>query len=279
MLSSESSELSNVHDPMAIVSDNEIAPAPEVFSSDSETDPELMSDDDDPDDFQPFALHEFGDDLPYDVDVLAFPLPIHDQLIIGHPDGEHLVEPIPIDVVDHLDENLGDDEVYDIAILDIPSPVVYVVDISSDSDPDSVAVSFESMTSSALLAAGVRAYPTDDDDDALSVALPLLFAFLHLHIHMITYSFLFPHPSIHFQLHHPAHKLHLLLLSLLSQGVHFHHLLLMHTGLTYPPSFLMRYPLHVLGCTSGQPPNFDPLAPVDFMSTPHFSPFETNPYF
>ncbi|MFS7984064.1 hypothetical protein Hanom_Chr11g00982161 [Helianthus anomalus] len=72
---------------------------------------------------------------------------------------------------DHPDDDQGDGEVADIVILDIPSHVISVIDISSDSDPDSVADSFEYVTSSALLAAGVRAYPTDiDDDNAISVA-------------------------------------------------------------------------------------------------------------
>ncbi|MFS8024114.1 hypothetical protein Hanom_Chr16g01459431 [Helianthus anomalus] len=162
MSSSESSGLSEEHDPMVIVFEDEISPAPEIFTSDSEIDPELMSDDDDPDDFQPFALPNFGDDIPFIDDILAFPLPIHDQLIIGHPDDEHLV--------DHLDDDLGDGEVFDIAILDVASPVVSVIDISSDSDHNSVVNSFESVTFSALLAAGLGACPTDDDDDAMSVA-------------------------------------------------------------------------------------------------------------
>ncbi|MFS8002470.1 hypothetical protein Hanom_Chr13g01202431 [Helianthus anomalus] len=188
--SSESSGLSEENDLMAIESDDEIAPMPEIFTSDTESDPEMLSDDDD--DFQPFALPDFGDDIPFIDDVLAFPLPIHDQLIIGHPDGEHLVEPIPIDAIplvaipaedwpfaidldkdlsflegDHPDDDQDDGELDDIAILDIPSPVVSVIDISSDSDPDSLVDSFESVTSSALLAAGVRAYPTDDVDDSM----------------------------------------------------------------------------------------------------------------
>ncbi|MFS7950265.1 hypothetical protein Hanom_Chr07g00581261 [Helianthus anomalus] len=143
---SESSGMSDEHDPMAIVSDDEVAHAPEILTSDSESDPEMMSDDDDLDDFQPFALPDFGDDDPFVDDVLALPLPHHDQLIIGHPDGEHLVEPIPIyaiplvaipvedwpfvvhldddvDVpvieVEHPDDDLGDGEVFDIAILDV----------------------------------------------------------------------------------------------------------------------------------------------------------------
>ncbi|KAJ0765871.1 hypothetical protein HanPI659440_Chr08g0308771 [Helianthus annuus] len=199
MSSFERSGLLEEHDPMAIVSDDEIAPAPEIFTSDSETDPELMSDDDDLDDFQPFALPDFGDDIPFIDDVLAFPLSIHDQLIIGHPDGEHIVEPIlihvvplgaipaedwpfvidldddidvPVIEVDHIDDDLGDGEVFDIAILDVASPVASVFDISSDSDPDSTADSFASLTSLPLLAAGLGAYPTDDDDDAMSIAPP-----------------------------------------------------------------------------------------------------------
>ncbi|KAJ0699675.1 hypothetical protein HanOQP8_Chr10g0358691 [Helianthus annuus] len=177
MSSSKNSGISEEHDPMAIVSDDEVTPAPEIFTSDSETDPKMMSDDDDLDDFQPFALPNFGDDAPFVDDVLTFPLPLHDQLIIAHPDGEHIVESIPIhaislatipaedwlfvvdldddvDVpvfeVDHPDDDLGDGEVFDIAILNLSSPVVSVIDISSDSDHDSNADSFELVTSSAL---------------------------------------------------------------------------------------------------------------------------------
>ncbi|MFS7963303.1 hypothetical protein Hanom_Chr08g00736511 [Helianthus anomalus] len=54
-----------------------------------------MSDDEDLDNFQPFALPEFGDGIPSEDDVLALPLPIHDQLITGHPYGENVVEPTP----------------------------------------------------------------------------------------------------------------------------------------------------------------------------------------
>ncbi|KAJ0475843.1 hypothetical protein HanRHA438_Chr13g0584911 [Helianthus annuus] len=217
MSSLVNSDMTEEYDPMALVSDAEVASAPEIFTSDSEADPELMSDDDDPDDFQPFALHDFGDDIPFVDDVLAFPLPIHDQLIIGHPDGEHLVKPIPIhaipltaipaedwpfvvdldddiDVpviqVDHIDDDLGDGEVFDITILDVASPVVSFIDISSYSDPDSIADSFESVTSSALLAVGLGAYPTDDDDDAMSVAPAYL-------VHVPTPTHTPPHTPTH----------------------------------------------------------------------------------
>ncbi|MFS8034200.1 hypothetical protein Hanom_Chr17g01578431 [Helianthus anomalus] len=136
MLSSESG-LSNDHDPMAVVFDDEIAPEPEVFTSDTESDPEMMSDDED--DFQPFALPDFGDDAP-------------------------IADGIPID-----DIFCGDGEVDDVVVLDIPPPAIPVIDISSDSSLHSVVDSFESVTSSALRAEGLQLYATDDDD-AMSVA-------------------------------------------------------------------------------------------------------------
>ncbi|MFS7932257.1 hypothetical protein Hanom_Chr04g00365721 [Helianthus anomalus] len=89
MSSLESSGLLEEHEPMVVVFDDEVAPDPKVFTFDTESDPEMLSDNDD--DFHPFALPDFGDDVPILDDILAFPLPIHGQLIIGNPDGEHLV--------------------------------------------------------------------------------------------------------------------------------------------------------------------------------------------
>ncbi|MFS7977922.1 hypothetical protein Hanom_Chr10g00909671 [Helianthus anomalus] len=51
MPSSESNGVSEEHDPMEIVSDDEVAHAPEIFTSDSESDPKMASDDDDLNDF------------------------------------------------------------------------------------------------------------------------------------------------------------------------------------------------------------------------------------
>ncbi|MFS7904889.1 hypothetical protein Hanom_Chr01g00041331 [Helianthus anomalus] len=95
-MSSSESGLSNTIDPMAIVSDDEIIPEPEIFISDTESDPEMMSDDDD--DFQPFALPDFGDDVPHadgipGEDPFLIPIPVQGHLILGHPDGEHVVAP------------------------------------------------------------------------------------------------------------------------------------------------------------------------------------------
>ncbi|MFS7953835.1 hypothetical protein Hanom_Chr07g00623241 [Helianthus anomalus] len=135
MSSSERSDLSGDHDPMDLVSKDEIGPVEEVFTSDTDSDPDFMSDDDDLADFQPFALADLaGDDILLVDDALALPLPIHDQFVIGHPDGKHIVEAIPIPAipltsipledwpfvvdlddneipifhVDHPDEDLGD---------------------------------------------------------------------------------------------------------------------------------------------------------------------------
>ncbi|MFS7984065.1 hypothetical protein Hanom_Chr11g00982171 [Helianthus anomalus] len=47
MSSSESSGLSEEHDPMASVSNDEVAPIPDIFTSDTESDPEMLSDDND----------------------------------------------------------------------------------------------------------------------------------------------------------------------------------------------------------------------------------------
>ncbi|KAJ0549751.1 hypothetical protein HanHA300_Chr07g0237521 [Helianthus annuus] len=197
-MSSSESGLSEEHDPMVVTSDDELAQDPEIFTLDTESDPDMISDDED--DFQPFALCGFGDDVTDADDILiddvfALPIPVHDHLIIGHPDGELLVAPLPIDAVllavvppedwpfdNHLDEDFdifvgdhptgeqGDREVDDIIVLDVPPHVVPVIDISSDSSIHSVADSFESVTSSALRAVGLRLYATDDDD-AMSAAL------------------------------------------------------------------------------------------------------------
>ncbi|KAM0014273.1 hypothetical protein Hdeb2414_s0016g00495781 [Helianthus debilis subsp. tardiflorus] len=181
-MSSLESGLSDAHDPMAIVSDDEIVPEPEIFTSDTESDPEMLSDDDD--DFQPFTLPDFGDDAPLAdgipvEDLFDFPAPIHDHLISGLPDGEHIVapilDPVPLVVIPPedwtIDDLFGDDvgllldgppadaqgdgEVDDVVILDVPPPIIPVVELSSESSLHSVSDSFESVTSSALRAAGL----------------------------------------------------------------------------------------------------------------------------
>ncbi|XP_022007616.1 wiskott-Aldrich syndrome protein family member 1-like [Helianthus annuus] len=197
-MSSSESGLSDIDDPMAVVSDDEIAPEPEIFTSDTESDPDMLSDD--KDGFQSFALPDFGDDLPLadgipDEDPFVVPIPVHDHLFIGHPDGEHIVAPIltpvPLVVIPPEDwpfDDLFDDDVdlfvdgppddahgdgeIDEDVVAIPPLENPVIELSSDSSLHCVSDSFESVTSSALQAVGLRRYATDSDDDTVMSAAP-----------------------------------------------------------------------------------------------------------
>ncbi|KAJ0764872.1 hypothetical protein HanPI659440_Chr08g0297041 [Helianthus annuus] len=125
MSSSEGSNVYDDVDPMELVSNDEVVPEVQVITSDSES-----ASYDDLDDFQPFALL---DDI-VDDDVLAIPPLLNDIVIMGHPEGEHVVEAVPFDVVpldaipfivdldddddvilvipvDHVDADLADGEV------------------------------------------------------------------------------------------------------------------------------------------------------------------------
>ncbi|MFS7917814.1 hypothetical protein Hanom_Chr03g00193621 [Helianthus anomalus] len=140
-----------------------------------------------------FSLPDHADDdVPLVHDVLALPSQLHDQLIIGHPDGEHIVEVIPflalplatiphedwpfiVDLdddevpvfhVDHPDEDIGDGEVFDVTILEVASSVISVIDISSDSD------SRESVTSSDLQVVGLEASPAGNASFAPATPTP-----------------------------------------------------------------------------------------------------------
>ncbi|MFS7953195.1 hypothetical protein Hanom_Chr07g00615721 [Helianthus anomalus] len=179
-MSSSESGLSEEHDPMAIVSDNEVVPILEVLTSDTDSDLEMLSDDDN--DFQPFTLPDFGDDVRiadgiHVEELFDFPAPILDHLLIGHPAREHIAAPI-LDVVplvvippedwpfddlfsDDFDlffdsppaDAQGDGEVdEDVAILDVPPPDIPVVKLYSDSSLHLVLDSFESVISSTLQA-------------------------------------------------------------------------------------------------------------------------------
>ncbi|MFS7962601.1 hypothetical protein Hanom_Chr08g00728561 [Helianthus anomalus] len=115
-------------------------------------------------------------------DVLALPLPLLGQQIVGHPYGGHLVEPIPIHAVPFAaipveDWSFVDDLEYDVATLVVP-----IADIPSDSDLESDADSFDSVISSTLYVAGLRVYPTGDDDDTMPVVPSTLTRFPHLPI-------------------------------------------------------------------------------------------------
>ncbi|KAJ0751775.1 hypothetical protein HanPI659440_Chr09g0316691 [Helianthus annuus] len=189
-MSSSNRRVSDTIDPMAVVSDDEMA-----------TDPEMLSDD--TDDFQPFALPDFGDDIPLadglpgeDLPLVQIPAPLPlaavpledlpldamsdddiDLLIEGPPedaqnggapvDDAIVVPPaeIPVDddVVIPLDEiPVGD-------VVAVPHEEIPVVEAPSDhSGPDS----YESVYSSTLHALGLQRYTTDSDPyTAMSAAL------------------------------------------------------------------------------------------------------------
>ncbi|MFS7935844.1 hypothetical protein Hanom_Chr05g00408281 [Helianthus anomalus] len=149
MSSSKGSNVYDDMDPMKLASDDEVVPEVQVITSDNELD-----------DFQPFAL--LGDIID---DLLAIPPLLNEIVIMGHPKGEDIVEVVPFDVipldvipyiidldddddiipvipVDHMDADLGDGEVHDVVILDVASHVVTVVglhrypDFGDDSMPD-----------------------------------------------------------------------------------------------------------------------------------------------
>ncbi|XP_022007554.1 calphotin-like [Helianthus annuus] len=183
MSSSSESGVSDTIDPIAIVSEDEIFPEDEVFTSDT------MSSDDD--DFQPFALPDFGDDLPLadgfldgdlplaqipaPIPLVAFPveeLPLDDMLdddvdlfIEGPPeDDQDGGAPIDDDVAIPLDEIPVVDA---IVFLPVEVPVVEV--LSDQSGPDS----FESVSSSTLHELGLQRYPSDTNSDTATSAVPV----------------------------------------------------------------------------------------------------------
>ncbi|XP_022030941.1 fibrous sheath CABYR-binding protein-like [Helianthus annuus] len=142
MSSSSESGVADTIDLMAIVSDDEIATDPEVFTSDT-----TSSDDDD---FQPFALPDFGDDIPiadgfHDGDLLLVPIPAPFPLAafpledlplddMFDDDIDLFIEEIPVD--DDVVVPLVEIPVAD--IIDVPLVEIPAVEISSDhSGPDS----------------------------------------------------------------------------------------------------------------------------------------------
>ncbi|XP_021996624.1 uncharacterized protein LOC110893797 [Helianthus annuus] len=180
MSSSSESGVSDTLDPVAIVSDDEILPEDEVFTSDT-----TSSDDDD---FQPFALPDFEDDLPLADGFLVGDLPLA-QIRAPIPLAALPVEDLPLDDMSDDDIDLfiegppEDDQdggapidddvaipfeapVVDASVFPVEAPVVEA--LSDQSGPDS----FESLSSSTLHALGLQRYPTDTDSDTAMSAAP-----------------------------------------------------------------------------------------------------------
>ncbi|KAJ0734481.1 hypothetical protein HanPI659440_Chr11g0420631 [Helianthus annuus] len=180
-----SSASSGIYDPMEIASDDEFPHVIEIVSSDDE----------DADDFQPFALPDpILDGGPLEDDVLAVGPQLNEFVIISHPDGDHIVDYIPLEVaplavvpgfivvsddeddvpvihVHHFDDEIDDGEALDIAILEVSSPIVSVVDISSSDSSDDA-------SSPAIRHAGLRADATASSFDTIPIATQSL---VHTH--------------------------------------------------------------------------------------------------
>ncbi|MFS7893602.1 hypothetical protein Hanom_Chr00s001006g01671281 [Helianthus anomalus] len=138
-MSSSESGLSDTHDPMPIVSDDE-----------------------------PFALPDFGDDIliadgvpvedPFDIHA-----PVHDHLIIGHPDGEHIVasilDAVPLVVIPPKDWPFVDLFGDDVGLFLDGPPANAQGDGEIDDD--------------VVVAAGLQPYATDYDDDTATSIAPL----------------------------------------------------------------------------------------------------------
>ncbi|MFS7995782.1 hypothetical protein Hanom_Chr12g01122041 [Helianthus anomalus] len=84
-------------------------------------------------------------------------------------DPDYMYDEIPNEVlvfhIDHLDEDIGDGKVIDIGILEMSSPVVSIVDVSSSDVSDRVSFA-------ALRCAGRRANAIDSNFDTIPIATP-----------------------------------------------------------------------------------------------------------
>ncbi|KAJ0484466.1 hypothetical protein HanLR1_Chr14g0513731 [Helianthus annuus] len=191
MSSSSDTGVSDTLDPIAIVLDDEILPESEVYTSDTTSTDE--------DDFQPFALPDFGDDMPLadgpfdgDLPLIQIPAPpplaavpvedlpldelVDDDIdlfIEGPPEGDqdggapmdNDVPPADVPVDDLVVSVVEVPAVDAVVLPPVEAPVEEA--LSDPSGPDS----FESVASATLHAQGVQHYSSDTDSDmAMSVA-------------------------------------------------------------------------------------------------------------
>ncbi|XP_022036798.2 calphotin-like [Helianthus annuus] len=197
MPSSSDTGVSDTLDPITIVSDDEIPSESEVYTSDTTSTDE--------DDFQPFALPEFGDDIPIadgpfdgDLPLLQIPAPLplaavpledlpHDEFadddidlfLEGPPEGDQ------DGVVALMDADVpfADDPAVDpvVPLAEIPADVpiadpVIPVEAPIEEAPFDLfgAHSFESVASASPHAQGVQLYSSDFDSDMAMSAAPLV---------------------------------------------------------------------------------------------------------
>ncbi|XP_022024741.1 pollen-specific leucine-rich repeat extensin-like protein 3 [Helianthus annuus] len=196
MVSSSDTGVSDTLDPMAVVSDDEIPSEGEVYTSDTTGTDE--------DDFQPFALPDFGDDIPIadgpfgeDLPLIQVPAPLpfaavpledlppdefaDDDIDLflegpleGDQDGVALMD---------ADVPLADDPVVDpvVPLAEIPAdvhiadPVVPVEAPIEEAPFDPFGpYSFESVASASLHAQGVQLYSSDSNSDMAMFVAPLV---------------------------------------------------------------------------------------------------------
>ncbi|XP_021986009.1 vegetative cell wall protein gp1-like [Helianthus annuus] len=194
MAFSSDSGVSDTIDPMGITSDDEITTDLEVYTSDTTSTDE--------DDFQPFALPDFGDDLPLADGLLGEDLPlvqIPAPLPLAVPFEEQPLDALPDDEIDLFiegppegDQDGGAPMDDDIPLADVPvdDPVVPMVEIPAvdalvvppfealvvEALPDpSVSYPLESASSATIHAQDVQHYSTDTDSDMAMSAAPVVF--------------------------------------------------------------------------------------------------------
>ncbi|KAJ0931001.1 hypothetical protein HanPSC8_Chr04g0156251 [Helianthus annuus] len=188
MPSSSDTGVSDTLDPIAIVADDEILSDSEVYTSDTTSTDE--------DDFQPFSLPDFGDDIPIadgpfdgDLPLIQVPAPLplaavpledlpHDEFaddnidlflegpLEGDQDGVALMD---------ADIPLADDPVVEpvVPLAEIPADVHIVDPVVPVEAPFDLfgPYSFESVASASPHAQGIQHYSSDSDSDmAMSVA-------------------------------------------------------------------------------------------------------------
>ncbi|XP_022040575.1 proline-rich extensin-like protein EPR1 [Helianthus annuus] len=166
---SSSSGVSGILDPIAVDPDDPMPTDPEIYTSDTDS-----SDDDD---FQPFALPDFGDDVQLADGILAGDLPLA-EIPAPVPLAAFPMEDLPLDVVSDDDIDLfvegppeddhegGAPTADDVAIPIAEAPVQ---EAPSDSPgPDS----FESVASASLHDRGMQHYSPDADSDVAMSAAP-----------------------------------------------------------------------------------------------------------
>ncbi|KAJ0600889.1 hypothetical protein HanIR_Chr03g0122171 [Helianthus annuus] len=137
---SSSSGVSGTLDPIAVDLDDPMPTDPEIYTSDTDS-----SDDDD---FQPFALPDFGDDVQLVDGIIGGDLPLV-QIPAPVPLVAFPIEDLPLDYVSDDDIPPVDIPVDDPIVPVVELPEMEVLSESSGSD------SFESVASSTLYALGL----------------------------------------------------------------------------------------------------------------------------